>query len=165
MLNYGAAAQTYFKYDAENLVTSELTKVEKGYATKSVKLENRLIKGTGYSASQLNLASSIQLRVKFNGIDSSMYAIVKFTNHNGRVVEERIEGSEFLYSGTVVVIDQVVAADYNRDVTITVYDANGNKVASAVESVASYIARMSGGAEIYSAVAKYCAAAYGYLHK
>jgi hypothetical protein len=94
-----------------------------------------------------------------------MYAIVKFTNHNGREIEERIEGSEFMYSGTVVVVDQVVAADYNRDVSITVYDADGNAVASAVESVASYIARMSGGAEIYSAVAKYCAAAYSYLHK
>ena len=128
MLNYGAAAQTYFKYDAANLVTDELTETEKGYGTKEVKLENNLVKGPGYGASQLNLASSIQLRVKFNGIDSSMYAIVKFTNHNGREIEERIEGSEFMYSGTVVVIDQVVAADYDRDVTITVYDADGNDV-------------------------------------
>ena len=165
LLNYGAAAQTYFGYDAEDLVTKELTETEKGYGTKEVKLENNLVKGPGYAASQLNLASSIQLRVKFNGIDSSMYAIVKFTNHTGREVEARVEGSTFLYSGTVVVVDQVVAADYNRDVTITVYDADGNAVASAVESVASYIARMSGGAEIYNAVAKYCAAAHAYLHR
>jgi uncharacterized Zn finger protein len=167
MLNYGAAAQTYFGYDAENLVTKDLTKTEKGYGTKSVKLENNLVKGPGYGASQLNLASSIQLRVKFNGIDSSMYAIVKFTNHNGRVVESRVEGTEFM-SGTVVVVDEVVAADFKQDVTITVYDANGNEVANAVESVASYLARQlekPNALAIYDAVAKYCAAAYGYLHK
>ena len=168
MLNYGAAAQTYFKYDAANLVTDVLTETEKGYGTQSVKLENNLVKGPGYGASQLNLASSIQLRVKFNGIDSSMYAIVKFTNHNGREIEERIEGSEFISGGTVVVIDDVVAADYDRDVTITVYDAGGTEVANAVESVASYLARQlekPNPLAIYDAVAKYCAAAYGYLHK
>ena len=165
MLNYGAAAQSYFGYDVENLVTEELTETEKGYGTKTVQLKNKLDKGKGYVASQLNLASSIQLRVKFDGIDDSMYALIMFTNHNGREVIEIIEGSEFMYDGTVVVIDQVAAADYNRDVTIWVCNADGNAVAYATESVASYIARMTGGAEIYSAVAKYCAAAYGYLHK
>ena len=168
MLNYGAAAQTYFGYDASNLVTSRLTATEKGYGTKSVNLENNLVKGPGYSASQLNLASSIQLRIRFGNIDSSMYALIKFTNHMGREVEVRVDGSQFLYSGTVVVIDAVVAADYNRDVTVTVYNAQGNAVANAVESVASYLARQSdkdNSPVIYDAVAKYCAAAYAYLHK
>ena len=167
MLNYGAAAQTYFKYDASNLVTKDLTATEKGYGTKTVKLQNNLKPGTGYGASQLDLGSSILLRVKFNGINSSMYAIVKFTNHNGRVIEERVEGSDFM-NGTVVVVDEVVAADFKQDLTITVYDANGNAVASAVESVASYIARQMekpNPSVIYDAVAKYCAAAYAYLHK
>ena len=130
-------------------------------------LENNQVKGTGYVASQLDLGSSILLRVKFNGIDSSMYAVVKFTNHNGREIEERVEGSEFMYSGTVVVINQVVAADYNQDVTIKVYNGD-EEVANATESVASYLARQlakDNPLAIYDAVAKYCAAAYGYLHK
>ena len=165
MLNYGAAAQSYFGYDAENLVTAELTETEKGYGTQEVKLENNLVKGPGYVASQLDLGSSILLRVKFNGIDSSMYAVVSFTSHTGTQKTVTIPGSEFISGGTVVVIDDVVAADYNQDVTITVHDASGSTVASAVESVASYISRMSSGNEIYSAVAKYCVAAYGYLHK
>ena len=168
MLNYGSAAQTYFKYDAANLSNGDLTETERGYATKSVNLENNLVKGEGYAASQLDLGSSILLRVKFNGIDDSMYAVVKFTNHNGREIEERVEGSEFLYSGTVVVIDQVVAADFDRDVTVKVYDAAGNEVANAVESVASYLARQlekPNALAIYDAVAKYCASAYAYLHK
>ena len=68
----------------------------------------------------------------------------------------------------IVVVDEVVAADFKQDLTITVYDANGKAVASAVESVASYLARQidKGNAPvIYDAVAKYCAAAYAYLHK
>ena len=164
MLNYGAAAQTYFGYDAENLVNADLTEEEKAYGTETVELENKLVAGENYAASQLNLASSIQLRVKFNNINSSMKAVVKFTNHMGREIEVEVPGSEFMYSGTVVVVDEIVAADYAQDVTITVYNANGEVVANAVDSVASYIARMSAGDAIYEAVAKYCASAYAYLH-
>ena len=133
-----------------------------------MKLENNLVKGTGYVASQLDLGSSILLRVKFNGIDSTMRAEISFTSHTGAKKTVTIPGSEFISGGTVVVIDDVVAADYNQDVTIKVYDANGTEVASAVESVASYLARQMekpNPLAIYDAVAKYCAAAYGYLHK
>ena len=166
MLNYGAAAQTYFGYDAQNLANAELTAQEQGYATKEVKLNNKLMAGTNYAASQLNLASSIQLRVKFNNIDASMNAVVTFTNHTGNKVEAQIPGSEFLGNGTVVVVDEIVAADYAQDVTIVVYDAAGNKVAEAVDSVASYLARKSGAsAAIFDAVAKYTASAYAYLHQ
>ena len=165
MLNYGAAAQTYFKYDAENLVTGDLTETEKSYGTKTLNLVNNREMGTNYVASQLNLVNSIQLRLLFKNIDSSMYAVVKFTDYIGRNVEDRVEGSEFINNGTVVVVDQVVAADYGQDVTVTIYDANGNAVANVVESVASYIARMTNGNAIYDAVAKYCAAAYAYLNQ
>ena len=168
MLNYGAAAQTYFGYDAANLANADLTAAEQAYATKTVKLENKKIDGPNYFASQLILANSIQLRVKFNNINSSMKAVATFTNHTGKKIKTEIDGSEFLTSGTVVVIDEVVAADYAQDVTITVYDANGNAVASVVDSVASYIARQMAKpnpAIIYDAVAKYCASAHAYLHK
>ena len=83
----------------------------------------------------------------------------------GREIEVEVPGSEFMYSGTVVVVDEIVAADYAQDVTVTVYNANGEEVANAVDSVASYIARMSAGDAIYDAVAKYTASAYAYLHK
>jgi hypothetical protein len=166
MLNYGAAAQTYFEYDAKNLSNADLTAAEQAYATKEVKLENNLKKGENYVASQLNLASSIQLRAKFDNIDASMYAIVSFTNHVGRKIEVKVDGYKFL-QGNVVVVDAVVAADYEQDVTITVYNAEGKAVASVVDSVASYIARMSGedAPVIYDAVAKYTASAYAYLHQ
>ena len=165
MLNYGAAAQSYFGYDAENLANAELTAADQAYATKDLALAGKAVVGTNYVASQLNLASSIQLRVKFENIDSSMYAVVKFTNHVGREVEVKVDGSEFLYNGSVVVVNEIVAADYAQDVTITVYNANGEAVATAVDSVANYIGRMSNFDAIYDAVAKYCAAAYAYLHK
>ena len=167
MLNYGAAAQTYFGYAADDLVTAELTETEKGYGTKEVMLENNLMKGTGYVASQLDLGSSILLRVKFNGINSSMRAEVSFTSHTGAEKKVEISGDQFISGGTVVVINQVVAADYNQNVTIKVYDGN-EEVANATESVASYLSRQlakDNPLAIYDAVAKYCAAAYGYLHK
>ena len=162
MLNYGAAAQTYFDYDVENLANAG---VDQTYATKAVKLENRLVKGTNYNASQLNLASSIQLRLNFKNIDSSMYAVVRFTNHMGKEIEVKVDGSEFMHNGATVVVDDVVAADYAQDVTVTVYNAAGEEVANAVDSVASYIARMTKGNAIYDAVAKYTASAYAYLHQ
>ena len=62
-------------------------------------------------------------------------------------------------------VDEVVAADYAQDVTITVYNANGEEVANTIDSVASYLARMTGGKAIYDAVAKYTASAYAYLHR
>ena len=167
MLNYGAATQTYFGYAAGDLVTDELTETERSYGTESVQLENNLVKGTGYVASQLDLGSSILLRVKFNGINSGMRAVVSFTSHTGAEKKVEISGDQFISGGTVVVINQVVAADYNQDVTITVYDGD-KEVANAVESVASYLSRQlakDNPLAIYDAVAKYCAAAYAYLHK
>ena len=65
----------------------------------------------------------------------------------------------------MVVVKTIVAADYKQDVTVTVYNANGEAVATAVDSMASYISRMSSGNAIYDAVAKYCAAAHDYLHR
>ena len=168
MLNYGAAAQTYFDYDTKHLVNASLTAAEKRYATTSVRLTNRLVEGTGYNGSQLNLANSIQLRTRFTNINASMYAIISFTNHTGRKIEARVEGAEFLNNGTTVVVDDVVAADYNCDVTIKVYNSKGKQVANAVDSVASYLARQinkENNSAIYDAVAKYCASAYSYLHR
>ena len=166
MLNYGAAAQTYIGYNVENLANAELTEEEQAFATEDVELENNLVAGENYVASQLNLANSIQLRVKFDNIDASMNAVVEFTSHTGRDVKVEIPGSEFLHGGVTVMVDEIVAADYAQDVTITVYNANGEEVASVVDSIASYIARMFELAddEIYGAVAKYTASAYAYLH-
>ena len=165
MLNYGAAAQVYFKYDVENLANAELTEEEKAYGLETVKLENNRVADENYEGSQLNLVNSIQLRMQFKNIDSSMYAISSFTNHLGKKVETRIDGSEFIHEGRMVVVKTIVAADYKQDVTVTVYSAEGEAVATAVDSVASYIARMSSGNAIYDAVAKFTAAAHAYLHR
>ena len=164
MLNYGAAAQTYFKYNEGDLANNKLSAEQKAWATKSVELKNNQVKGEGYVASALQLQDYIKLNLKFNNIDSTMKAVIRFTNHYGVEKEYTIAGSEF-EGGNVVTIDQLVAADFRQLVTVEVKDAAGKTVANAVESVESYLARASQGNDpLYTAVAKYTAAAYSNFH-
>ena len=107
------------------------------------------------------------LSVYFSNITPDMYAVVSFTDHDGDAHETRVEGSAFSkYNDSVygVVVDELVVADGDQLVTVTVYDAEGNAVASVRDSVNSYAARQMGGDDIYEMVAKFTTAAYAYFH-
>ncbi len=170
MLNYGAAAQEQFSYDVNNLANSRLTAEQKAYATQDVTATDTRIKGENYYGTNLNLGSNLQMSMFFNNIDQDMYAVVTFTKHTGEAKSYRIEGSEFVLHNAAasryrIYIEQMVVADARQPITCTVYRADGTEVASATDSIESYIARMSSGGEIYEAILKFADSAYNYFHQ
>jgi len=167
MLNYGAAAQNFFSYNTEDLANCQLSDAQKTYATESVNCINQQVKGENYYGSTLTLKDRILLTVYFSNINPDMYAIVRFTDHKGVAHETRVEGSAFSkYSDNVygVVVDELVVADGDQLVTVTVYDAEGNVVASGSDNVNSYAARQMGKDALYEMVAKFTTSAYAYFH-
>ena len=168
MLNYGAAAQVQFKYNAENLVNADLTDAQKAMGIASVELTDERVKGTGYIGSNLTLENQILLNIFFNGklLTADTHAVITFTDHNGNAKEITVQSSEYTTQGSykVIVVDDIVLADSFTVVTVNVYDAEGNVVAYASDSVESYAARMSTGDDLYMAIAKFAQAAYNSFH-
>jgi hypothetical protein len=63
-----------------------------------------------------------------------------------------------------VTVETLAVADGDQLVTVTVYDAEENAVASASDTVNGYLSRMMGDDAIFNAVAKFTNAAYAYFH-
>ena len=167
MLNYGAAAQNFFEYNMNDLANNQLTDAQKNYGSDSVSCSDQSVKGENYYGSTLTLKDHILLTTYFENITPDMYAVVSFTDHKGIAHEIRVEGSSFSkYSDSVygVVVDDLVVADGDQLVTVTVYDADGNAVASASDSVNSYAARQMDEGALYEMVAKFTNSAYAYFH-
>lgn len=167
MLNYGAAAQEYFGYNTDDLANNLLSEAQQAYATQSASSTDQRVKGTGYYGSTLTLKNRIMLSVYFSNITPDMYAVVSFTDHKGYAHETRVEGSAFAqYNSSVygVVVDELVVADGDQLVTVTVYDANGSVVATASDTVNSYVVRQMGSDPLYDMVMKFTTSAYAYFH-
>ena len=167
MLNYGAAAQQEFGYNTSDLANAELTAEQQAYATQSVSCTDHRVKGDNYIGSSISLKNEILLTFYFNtNITADMYAVVTYTDHNGDAMEQRIEGSEFYITSKMTGVDVygLKVADGKVLVTCTVYDASGNEVASAKDSIEGYVARMSSQGQIYEMVMKFVTSAYNYFH-
>ena len=164
MLNYGAAAQTYYGYNTSDLANAQLTDAQKAYGTATKpEITDGRVKGANYLGTRLELGSSIGMQMNFKGTTANMYAVVEFTNHSGTKVSERVAPTEI--SGTyLIVIDQIVVADGRMPITVTVYNANGTVYGSATDSMASYIARMSNADALYECIMKFSDSAHAYLH-
>ena len=164
MLNYGAAAQTYYGYNASDLANAQLTDAQKAYGTATMtEITDGRVKGTNYLGTRLELGSSIGMQMNFAGTTADMYAIVEFTNHSNTKVSERVAPTEFggLY---LINITQIAVADGRIPVTVTVYNADGTVYGSATDSMASYIARMSNADALYENIMKFSDSAFAYLH-
>jgi hypothetical protein len=167
MLNYGAAAQNYFNYNTDDLANNQLSQTQKGYASTSVNCTDQSVKGPGYFGSSLTLEDRILLKLYFNNVGTDMYAIVTFTDHFGVAHETRVEQSAFSwYNSTTygIIVDELVVADGDQLVTVTVYDGNGNVIASGSDSVNGYAARKLTSNALFEMVAKFTTSTYVYLH-
>jgi hypothetical protein len=173
MLNYGAAAQDYFNdYNIGDLANAQLTAAQQDYATDEVVIADYRVKGEGYSATNLTLESDITMNFFFLGSHvtdpESMYAIATFTDHYGKQQSIRIEGTSFeqLKNDTdwYVPVKGVVVADCRQLVTVTVYNANGEAVATGADSIESYVSRNSGKNPLYMAIMKFGISAYASFH-
>ena len=96
-----------------------------------------------------------------------MYAIVSFTDHYGKEISYRIDGSEFELRNKIyrrVCIEKMVVADARQLITCTIYNPDGTKVAEAKDSIESYVARMSSTDLLYETIMKFADSAYAYFH-
>lgn len=169
MLNYGAAAQIEFNYNTEDLADAKLTEEQKGLATDEV--ECAIITETvneKAAGSTLVLVNNIVLRMWFKDIDTSMSAVISYTDHYGNKKEYRVEGTEFVESNGFygVDVDTLVVADGYQPVSCTIYNSQGEAITGVTESVSSYVARaMNNGSAQYEPIIKFIASAKKFLHK
>jgi hypothetical protein len=175
MLNYGAAAQVEFTYNTVDMANNRLTDVQQQYATdaSTITLEDKRVKGEGYSATNLTLESDITMNFFFlethiPAEHNNYYAIATFTDHYGNAKTVRVEGEEFkqLTNDTdwYVPVRGVVVADCRQLVSVTVYNANGEEVATGTDSIESYVSRNMDKKSIYMAIMKFGVAAYASFH-
>lgn len=167
MLNYGAVAQQYFGYNTDDLANNGLTASQKSYGTQTVAtLKNNQVKGTNYFATRFILKSSIQVQVAFNGLTDDMYAIYTYTTPEGYTAQFRVEGKDFVTSGSIrgVELSKLVYADARSLVTVQVYKANGTLYATAKDSIESCAFRSTNGDDVFIALMKFADSAKAYLY-
>ena len=150
LLNYGAEAQLFFGYDTEHLANAELTYHDQLDASKDYLVEDHLKCSEGRAGTAITLKSRLSLDMYFKnsflGDDfAEIYAIVQYTDHYGKPVEYRVEGTDFVLesdSRSYVQVAGLAIADYKQLVNCTIYDRDGNVLAWATDSIEGYIARM-----------------------
>ena len=161
MLNYGAAAQTYFEYNEADLANKLLTDAQKAWATPEVACTDKRVKGENYYGSNLSLEDKILLNLYFKNCTESMTAEVSYIDYSGKTVTAEAVLEQ--YSGNIykVVVDEIVLADAFCDVTVTVYD--GETVhGTATDSVESYVARADR-SDLYESIMKFATSAKAYF--
>jgi hypothetical protein len=162
MLNYGAAAQEYFGYGADDLANSGLSEEHRALASQDAPISDSRVKGTNYLATQLMLENNIRMRMAFKNVDESMTAKVSYTDHYGKEVTHEVPVTVENGMG-VVTIDTLVVADSRCPVTVKIYD--GEKlVAEATDSVESYVARMEGKDGLFRQLMRFSDSAYACFH-
>ena len=172
VLNYGAAAQENFKYNTGDLANSQLTEEMKQYASEDTTAENIMVRDDAFCAgTSLNLESRIQLRFVFrkSAMTNVAYAIVTHTKHNGGSVETRIEVANFeKYNSTLVFVpvNTLSGADGDQVVTCTLYDAQGNVITTAIESMNSNLMRSidANGSKLAKMLLRLTKSAYEFFH-
>ena len=171
MLNYGAATQKKLGFKTNDLANANLTDVQKAFASTTVDATNEQVKGPYYSSSAVSAESRVELGFLFYqaNVTTDMYAVVTYTHHNGTVYSETVYGSDFeQYSNARwrIPVEELSAADGGQLVTCTIYDAAGNEISCAKDSVNSYLVRAyeQTGAEVYIMTLRFTTAAYKFFH-
>lgn len=166
LLNYGAAAQSFFKYDSAALVNTSLTPAQQALASSVPSLTDNSVKGTDYVGSSLVLRNKILLTVYFKNITTNMYAKVSYTDFYGQSQTLTVQGKEFVQNGSYygVRLDDLVMAEYKNVVSVKIYNSADQLVASGSDSVESYLARKLNENALYPATAKALSSALAYAN-
>ena len=144
MLNYGAAAQLYFNYDAENLVNADLTEEQKALGTQTMPeaVDNSSIEGDGSRVStSVSLQSKVLLYINCtyaSNENSDLKFVIK--DLDGNVLEELAPS---MVNARVCqgIYDNVGAKQMRDLVTIELQD-NGVTVSKIVTwNIESYVAQ------------------------
>lgn len=144
MLNYGAAAQIAFGYDANNLVNADLNKAVAEIAGTDVSADNDR---TYWNGAELRLESAITFKAFFKSdkVTRDMTAEVSFTNYKDAPVSYTVAGTAFGQdtndTDLYVPVTGLVIGDTDTVITIVIKDAEGNEVVTVTDSIASYVVR------------------------
>ncbi len=175
MLNYGAQAQTYFGYNADDLANKDLTVEQQAFATASVTCESNgaLLEGeaSGYRGTVLSLKENTIMKMLFRNtcVSEGMVATITYTPHyeNAELVTKNVTISSEHLNGTnyEITVADLVVADGETMVTCTIKDGD-ETVISVQDSIESYVARnaTTDVADLGDALMKFSTAAYNYLH-
>ena len=186
MLNYGALAQQSFDYNVDDLPNTGsrvALNVDKYIRDNGVYKDYS--EGTHYYGASLNLENNVGFNFKFYadelvGVEK---AVITYVNHTGKSFKVEIGVDEFKSetkrgrSIYAIHLDTLVAADARQLLTCKLYNAEGETIAYAKDSIESYCARaiaglsamsaddyanQSFGIEFYQALMKYSNSAYDY---
>lgn len=150
LLNYGAASQVYAGYQTDNLVNSELTDVQKSWASKDTK-EFKNIRNFNYktisnptvqwNSCGLVLGNAIMFKVKFtaNNVENKT---VEITLRNAKFTYDKNDFKDNGDGTYYVCCDELYADEMSDDIFLTVYE-NGvpcsNTMRFSVESYARLV--------------------------
>lgn len=171
LLNYGAAAQVEFGYNADDLANKDLTNEElaKGTQTVGAYTDKQTIIGqaTSYygTAYILETQISMAMAVRADRIGADCYALVSYTDHTGAEKKDiRVEG-KLNYSVYEFILNEIVVADGRCLLTIDFYKADGTKVLTVQDSMESYTARNAADYPLAEKMLAFSDSAYNYLHR
>ena len=166
MVNYGAAAQAEWSYNAENLANAGLTEAQKAYASEVGELENNQVKGTGYVGTSFTLQENILMNILFDQdiYAQTAYAKVSFVDHYGNDESFTVAAADFgtLSSWRYVQITTMAVADGRQPITVELYNAESEVISTTVDSVESYAQRKP--KDLHDAMMAFCIGAYNYFH-
>ena len=170
MLNYGTAAQIEFNYKVNTLANNGIDNYKQYASTTLPTLENkREMDSTVCYGTTLELEENIELLAAFKGITEGMSATISFTDHYGNKKYKTVSFDEMEQSNgfQIITVDNLVVADADVLVTITVYNTNGTVYTTFKDSINGYLARnidRDADSKIYETIAKFTASAHKALH-
>ena len=169
MLNYGAAAQTHFGYNTDDLANNLLTETQKAWGTQTMETVTDVrAQGPHYKGTRLILESRIQMQVAFEGLTADMYATYTYTDHCGKEQVVTVEGKDFVDVGSgmyAIELNQLVYADARQPVKTKVFYADGTVYGGAKDSIESYVNRLGQENPVCLALMKFTDSARAYLHQ
>ena len=144
MLNYGAASQTYFKYNTSHLVNADLTSDQSQYASEMPELksvEDYMPIFTGdeptayFYGKSVSMSNSIELKyyMKFDSgaPADSVVLHVEYRSISGTTVSKDFHASEFVYDAKndayTVTLSDIAAKDMSCIIDAAIYDGEYSK--------------------------------------
>jgi hypothetical protein len=158
LLNYGAAAQKYFQYGANDLANNKLPEEQQKLPAEAQKGADNRVKGTGYLGTGLALENAIEVQILFDKavVDNTMRAEITYVNTKGKEVTIIVDGADFVKNGNQgwVVTTYLALTEGMQVLTCTVYDGE-TAVATAQDSIESYLTRSYDNDALYPAIMQY----------
>lgn len=164
MLNYGADAQTYFKYNRTNLANADIT----GGTTEVPTCNADLVAGENLKAVSVSAKNKLMLTFYFdfgdvNPNEAGYKATISYRDYKE---DEQLQTVTTFYAPTTssyfgVDVEGISMTNGRSVVTCTVTDASGTTVGSGAFSVESYAAKNDG--DVYTSLIKFVYSACAYF--